>query len=107
MYEKTEMICPLCYSKYGTGFPQRIPRELDCRHTFCTGESRIASIIDFWNSKIIFKISFLSRKLAHAIWCLIFLNLSVENMQSPKVKTVRKFNFIRKKRLGTRILALN
>lgn len=30
------MICPLCYSKYGTGFPQRIPRELDCRHTFCT-----------------------------------------------------------------------
>lgn len=30
------MICPLCYSSYGTGFPQRIPRELDCRHTFCT-----------------------------------------------------------------------
>lgn len=36
MYEKTEMFCPLCYSRYGTGFPQRIPRELDCRHTFCT-----------------------------------------------------------------------
>lgn len=30
------MFCPLCYSNYGTGFPQRIPRELDCRHTFCT-----------------------------------------------------------------------
>ena len=27
-------------------------------------------------------------------------------MQSPKVKTVRKFNFIRKKRLATRILKL-
>ena len=27
-------------------------------------------------------------------------------MQSAKVKTVRKFNFIRKKRLGTRILLI-
>ncbi|RMX36761.1 hypothetical protein pdam_00008971 [Pocillopora damicornis] len=36
MHEKTDMFCPLCYSNYGTGFPQRIPRELDCRHTFCT-----------------------------------------------------------------------
>ena len=32
------MICPLCYSRYGTGYPQRIPRDLDCRHTFCTGK---------------------------------------------------------------------
>ena len=38
MYEKKEMMCPLCYSRYGTGYPQRIPRDLDCRHTFCTGE---------------------------------------------------------------------
>ena len=37
---------------------------------------------------------------------LSFKILSVENMQSPKVKTVRKFNFIRKKRLGTRILLI-
>lgn len=36
MYEKKEMMCPLCYSRYGTGYPQRIPRYLDCRHTFCT-----------------------------------------------------------------------
>ncbi|KAK3748803.1 hypothetical protein QZH41_016025, partial [Actinostola sp. cb2023] len=36
MFEKKELVCFLCYSKYGTGFPQRIPRNLDCKHTFCT-----------------------------------------------------------------------
>ncbi|XP_032238176.2 E3 ubiquitin-protein ligase TRIM33 [Nematostella vectensis] len=36
MIEKKDLTCPLCYTAYGTGYPQRIPRILDCSHTFCT-----------------------------------------------------------------------
>lgn len=54
MFEKKELVCSLCYSKYGTGFPQRIPRNLHCKHTFCTGKFVYSFKLAFTRVRLIF-----------------------------------------------------